>query len=240
MEAIISWLAEQAWGIFTGVITALIVAFIVVYVPLKEKTQYKAKFYGRKFLRWIRNSPIKISYTVKSSNLEEKKFVLKDFVQIVKQKLAENNFKSKGEQGSTLLFSHILGKTEVEISLIPSYKHDEEKNELMVNYLECDFKLIGTGYNNFNGHLLDLIQIFRKLELSLEDVVGKWKGESLTCEIKRLYNFVGVLKDLKMSSLKGKIGGQYEIEMFEKKLIVYGSIDTTMTGMLKDIITYYY
>lgn len=240
MAAFINWVFEQASGIITGVIIALIVTIIVVYLPLEEKTKYKAKFYLRKLYRWIRDSPIKVSYTVKSPNLEAKKFLLNNFVQNVKQKLSENNFTPKGEHGSSLMFNYILGKTEVEISLIPSYESDEQTEELIVNYLECSFKLIGVGYNNFNGHLLDLIQIFRKLESSLEEIVGKWRGESLTCEINRLYDFIGVLKDLKMSSLKGKIGGQYEIEMFQNSLVVYGSIDTTITDMLKDIITYYY
>ena len=242
MVDIASWLAEQIWGIFIGVIISLIVYCIVTFIPIKENARYKAIFYRRKISKLFWSPTIKVLYTVKTQNLEDKKMKLDDFTSKIRGELGQNNFTFKGEQGNASIFNYILGKTEVEITLTPSYfaEGEGEEGELIVDYLQGDFKLTECKYRNFNGHLLDLIQIFRKLEASLEEVVGKWVGESLTCDIKRLYEFVGVLKDLKMSSLRGKIGGQYEIEIFRNRLVVYGLIETTMTSMIKDIITYYY
>lgn len=242
MVDIISLLAEQILGIITGVIGSLIVYMILTILPIKEDARYKAIFYRRKISKLFSNPTIKVSYTVKTQNLEDKKMKLGDFIPKIRQKLGQNNFTFKSERGKASIFNYILGKTEAEITLTPSYfaVGEEKEGELMVDYMQCDFKLIECKYRNFNGHLLDLIQIFRKLEISLEEVVGKWVGESLTCDIKRLYEYVGVLKDLKMSSLTGKIGGQYDIEIYKDRLIVYGLIETTMTSMIKDIITYYY
>jgi hypothetical protein len=184
---------------------------------------------------------VKVSYTVKTSNLEDKSMDLDTSKRTIDEKLVHDKFILKGERGDSTVFSFILGRTEVELTLTPSYMTEEsEVDKLTVDYFQCDFKLMDCKYRNFEGHLLDLIQIFRKMESSLENIVGKWTGESLTCEIKRLYEFVGVLKDLKMSSLSGKIGGQYDIELDENKLAVYGTVETTMASMIKDIITYYY
>lgn len=241
MLDIVSWLAEQSWGIVTGVIISLIVYFIVTFLPIKEDIRYKAIFYRRKVSKLIFNPTIKVSHTIKTQNLENKKMKLDDFVNKVREKLIQNNFVFKSERGNTTIFNYTLGKTKVEITLTPSYivEEDDEK-EPIVDYLQCEFRLIESKYRNFDGHLLDLLQIFRKLEASLEELVGKWVGESITCEVKRLYEFVGILKNLKMSSLVGKIGGQYEINLFENKLVVYGSIEAKMASMIKDIIAYYY
>jgi len=241
MLDIVSWLAEQSWGIVTGVIISLIVYFIVTFLPIKEDIRYKAIFYRRKVSKLIFNPTIKVSHTIKTQNLENKKMKLDDFVNKVREKLIQNNFVFKSERGNTTIFNYTLGKTKVEIMLTPSYivEEDDEK-EPIVDYLQCEFRLIESKYRNFDGHLLDLLQIFRKLEASLEELVGKWVGESITCEVKRLYEFVGILKNLKMSSLVGKIGGQYEINLFENKLVVYGSIEAKMASMIKDIIAYYY
>jgi hypothetical protein len=242
MPDIVTWLAEQFWGIFTGVIISLIVYFIVKLLPFEEDIRYKAIFYSRKILKILHDPKIKVVYVVKTQNLEEKKLKLDDAKKKILEELGRHGFIFKGELGNASIFNYILGKTEVEITLTPSYlvEGDEEKAELIVDYLQCGFRLTECRYRSFDGHLLDLIQIFRRLDTSLEDTVGKWIGESLTCDIKRLYEFVGVLKDLKMSSLSGKIGGQYQIELFENRLVVYGLIETTMTSMIKDIITYYY
>lgn len=229
------------WGIVSGVVISTIVYFIVTFIPIKENARYKAIYYRRKISKIISNPKIKVCYTVKTENLENKKIKLDDFVNEARKKLPQNGFSLKGEQGSANIFNYILGTTEVEIFLIPSYIQEKEGDgELLIDYVQCDFKPTECKYCNFDGHLLDSIQIFRKLEMSLEDIVGKWIGESLTCEIKRLYEFVGVLQDLKMSSLTGRIGGQYSIELFEDKLVIYGTIETKMASMIKDIITYYF
>jgi len=242
MSEVVSWFAGQLWGVFIGVIISLIVLFITNILPIGEDIRYKAIFYRRKIQKLIFNPTIKVFYTIKTQNQEEKKMKLDTFVKEVKEKLARNNFEFKSDRGNATIFKGILGKTEVEITLTPSYifEGEEEERGFIVDYLQCDFKLIECKYNDFNGYLLNLIQIFRKLEASLEDVVGKWVGESLTCDIQRLYEFVGVLKNLKLSSLTGKIGGQYKVELFPDRMIVYGLIETTMTSMIKDIITYYY
>lgn len=239
-----SWFIEQFWGIITGIIISLLVYFIVNFLPFGEDVRYKAIFYRRKISKLILNPTIRVSYTVKTKNLEDKKLNPNDLLSMIKKKLTgikNSNFIYIGEKGNASIFSCTLGKTEVEIILTPSYavkQNDEE--ELLVDYLQCDFKIKECKYRNFDGHLLDLIQIFRKLEVNIEDIVGNWVGESLTCDIRRLYEFVGVLKNLKMSSLKGKIDGRYEIELYENKLVIYGSLETAMTSMIKDIITYYY
>jgi hypothetical protein len=239
MSEVVSWLVEQFWGIVLGVITALIVTFIVTFLPLKEDVRYKAIFYRRKLAKLIFNPAIKVCYTIKTGSIEDKNMRLSELVRDIREKLVQSNFKFKSEYGNASIFEFILGNTEVEIVITPSYIVDEEE-EPLVDYLQCDFKLTECKYRNFNGHLLDLIQVFRMLEVSLENITGKWTGESLTCEIKRLYEFVGVLKDLKMSSLTGTIGGKYTIELFENKLLVYGTIETKMTSIIKDIITYYF
>ncbi|MEM3573656.1 MAG: hypothetical protein QXJ62_05455 [Nitrososphaeria archaeon] len=239
-----TWFIEQFWGIITGIIISLFVYFIVNFIPVREDIRYRAIFYRRKISKLILNPIIKVSYTVKTQNLEDKKLKLNDLLNVIKEKLARSrsDFTYIGEKGSACIFTSILGKTEVEITVTPSYivKRNEGKEELIVDYLQCDFKLRECKYRNFEGHLLDMVQIFRRFEANIENVIGKWIGESLSCDIQRLYEFVGVLKDLKMSSLTGKIGGQYEIELYENKLVIYGSLETTMTSMIKDIITYYY
>lgn len=240
MSEIVSSLIEQIRGILTGIVISLIVYLILTFIPIKENARYKAMFYRRKISKLIHNPEIEICYTVKTKNLEDKEIRADNLTKEMLENLEKDSFRFKGERGNASVFQSILGKTESEVTITPSYVTKEDEGELLVDYLQCDFKLIKCKYNNFDGHLLDLIQIFRKLELNLEDRFGKWTGDILTCEIKRLYEVVGVLEDLKMSSLTGKIGGKYAIELFENKLIVYGTIETKMTSMIKDIITYYY
>ena len=243
MSEIVSIIVEQIRGIIIGIIISLTVYLIVTFIPIRENARYKAMFYRRKISKLIHNPKIEVGYTVKTKNLEDKEIREDNLTKQILENLEQDGFRFKGESGDSSVFQSILGRTEAEIMITPSYipkENEENEEELIVDYLECDFKLMECKYNNFDGHLLDLIQIFRKLERNLENMVGNWTGESLTCEIKRLYEFVGVLKDLKMSSLTGKIGGQYSVELFENKLVVYGTIETGMTSMIRDIITYYY
>ena len=143
MLDIVSWLAEQSWGIVTGVIISLIVYFIVTFLPIKEDIRYKAIFYRRKVSKLIFNPTIKVSHTIKTQNLENKKMKLDDFVNKVREKLIQNNFVFKSERGNTTIFNYTLGKTKVEIMLTPSYivEEDDEK-EPIVDYLQCEFRLI--------------------------------------------------------------------------------------------------
>lgn len=241
MSEVVSFIAEQIRGIIVGVIISVIVYLIVTFIPIKENARYKAIFYRRKLSKFFSDPTIEVSYTVKTENLEDKEMRVDDLTKEILENIGQDSFEFKGERGNSRTFKSILGRTEFEVTITPSYvTRENEEEELIVDYLECDFKLIECKYRNFNGHLLDLIQLFRELERNLENIVGRWTGESLTCEIKRLYEFVGVLKDLKMSSLTGKIGGRYKIELFENKLVVYGTIETGMTSMIRDIIAYYY
>lgn len=233
------FLEDPFWALITGIISSTIVYLIVTFIPIRETARYKATFYRRKLSKILKDPPIQTKYVVKSNNLEEKCFVRDDLVTDMKEKLCENGFTFEGQRGSTITFKYISGTSVMDISLSLSYQPDED-DELIVDYVECCFKPINIRYKNFDRFFVDILQAYIKLERSLRSFVDDWRGESLTCEIKRLYEFVGVLKDLNMSSLQGKIGGEYEIEIFENHLVVYGKIETKMGEMIKDIITFYY
>lgn len=220
----------------------MIVYFIVTFIPIKENTRYKATFYRRKISKFFANPRIEVSYTTKTEDLEDKNIRLDDFVSKIKEKMTQSNFAYQSDRGNASVFDYTLADTDVEIVLTPSYvfKGDEEEGELIVDHLQCDFRLKDCKYRNFKDHFLNLTQIFRKLEMTLEEEVGRWVGESLTCEVKRLYDFVGVLKDLEMSSLTGTMADRYKIELSKNRLVVYGTIETKMISMVKDIITYYF
>jgi len=235
-------MSDWLLGIFEGIIISVVVYFIVTFIPIKENARYKAIFYRRKISKFFSNPRIEVCYTTKTGDLEDKNIRLDDFVSKIKEKMTQSNFAYQSDRGNASVFDYTLADTDVEIVLTPSYvvKGDEEEGELIVDHLQCDFRLKECRYRNFKDHFLNLIQIFRKLEMSLEEEVGRWIGESLTCEVKRLYDFVGVLKDLRMSSLTGTMADRYKIELSKNRLVVYGTIETKMTSMVKDIITYYF
>lgn len=239
---VLPWLTDQFMGILAGIIISLIVYFLTNLLPVGEELRYKATFYRRRFSKFVLNPIIDVFYTVKTRNLAGQAIIVEDFISRTQENLTQDGFSFKGRRGNDLLFDTVLGKTQVDVKIALSYgfEGNEDEGDLRVQYAECDFKLVGCRYRSFDSHLLDLIQVFRQLEAKLEGQVGRWVGESLTCEVKRLYEFVGVLKELNMSSLEGKIDGQYQIELLQNKLVVYGGIEAKMTSMVKDIITYYY
>ena len=240
MSDVFSWISERIWAILMGVIIGLIIDFIIKFIPIGENIRFKAVFYRRKLAKWIFNTPIRVSYTVKSSNLEGKGIYLSDFISQSRQRLIQNSFEFVGERGYSSIFKYIVGKTEMEITLTPSYFPQNENKDLVISYVQCDFKLIECGYRKLEGHMLDLMRALIKLKDSLREIIGELTNDSLSCEIKRLYEFTGVLKDLKMSSLTGKICGLYKIDLSENKLVIYGPLDQELVSIIKDIIAYYY
>jgi len=236
----LTWLASQLWGIAIGVVTSLIVFMILNIFSIQENARFKLTYLGRYLVKRIRNPLIDVRYRAKSRNLEEKNFIIGSLMQDLKRRMTQNGFTWKSEHGNTIKFEGAIGGSKFELALSPSYITEENgSDELAVDYLECEYYIIKCKYNDFTSNLLDLVQIFRKLENCLMEIIGNWTGESLECEVNRMYEFTGVLKELEMSSLHGTISKKYKIELFEKKLLAYGNVESEMASALKKIITFY-
>lgn len=227
-----------------GIITAVITDVIVKILPISDDLRFRITYNLKKMYKMIRNVNIKAAYTIKTQNLENKRISTEILANTIKTLLIQNDFQFIGESGGSLRFIYSYGKTDVDVLLSPSYfefKETREKQaELLVSYVEANLQVRQLKYNQFDGNMLDLLQTHRKLETCLRDVVGEWISESLSLEIGRLYQFTGVLSDLKLSSLHGRIQEEHSIDLSEKRVTLYGPINQTLTSTLKKLITFYY
>jgi len=226
-----------------GIISAILVDVIVKLLPISDDLRFRITYNLRKISKMIRNVPVRITYTIKTQSLESRKIPGEAFVNETKKRLLPNNFQFVGQSGASLTFKHFPGKTEVDITLIPSYfksEISEKEEELFISRIQADLLITQFKYNQFEGHMVDLLQTVHTLGQCLRDIAGEWTAESLSCEIGRLYQFTGVLSELKLSSLQGKIQGEFIIDLSEKKVIIYGLINQTLLSILKKIITFYY
>lgn len=232
---------EIILAFIAGIITAVITDIIVKLLPIGENVRFRILFNWRKFTKWVHNVPIKVSYTIKTQNLENKSLDVESLIKTIEEKLHQNDFRLKGKLGNSLIFTRIFGRSEIQATLSPSYAIETEESEkLMVSYVQGDFEVIDCKYKRLNGNLLELIQVTHEVEKSLREILGDWIAESLSCEIKRLYEYTGVFSELKLSSLTGEIGGKYKVSLSENKLTVYGALEQTLISMIKDVIAFYY
>jgi hypothetical protein len=232
------------WGIISGLIISIFKDVIVKVLPISDDLRFRITYNLRKFLKMIRNTSLEVVYTLKTQNLEDRRISREDFITQIKNELIQKGFKFVGTLGSSLILKDVSGETEMEVAFTPSFSEPEEifekEEKILVSYVQADLRIRKCKYNRFDGHMVDLLQTVRKLEHSLEDYLGKWSAESLSCELRELYRFTGVLKGLDLSSLSGKVGGVYPIDLFDKKVIIYGSVNQPIISTLKKIITFYY
>lgn len=225
-----------------GVLTAIITDIIVKLLPIGEDIRYRILFNWRKFTKWIHNVPIKVKYINKTPDLMNKNIDVESLTKKIEESLCQNDYKLKGRLGNSLTFSRIYGRSEITVTLSPSYvtKMEEEQEKLIVSYVQGDFEVVNCRYKEFSGNLLELLQVSYEIQKIMRDLLGDWIGESLSCEIKRLYEYTGVFSELKLSSLMGTIGGKYKVSLSQNKLTVYGKLEQTMISMVKDVIAFYY
>lgn len=222
-----------------GVITGVITDIIVKLLPIGENVRFRILFNWRKFTKWARNVPIKVNYTIKTQNLENKNLDVESLMKTIEERLHRNSFRLKGKLGNSLILTRIFGRSEIQVTLSPSYITEMEE-ELTASYVQGDFEVINCGYKELKGHLLELLQVTHEVEKKLRDTLGDWVAESLSCEVKRLYEYTGLFSELKMSSLTGEIAGKYKVNLSQNKLTVYGALEQTLISMIKDVIAFYY
>ena len=223
-----------------GLISTYIASILTKLLPIPDDLRFKVSYESKKIWKWIRNVPVRATYTFKSQKLEIKR---EDFFETIKDRLIQNNFRYIDCSGDTIIFQYSIGKTKAELRLTPSYFDTEEtlqeESELLISGIQADLTVDQCKYRRFDGHMLDIFRIKDQLQTSLRDILGEWSAESLSCELRNMYKFTGVLSGFRLSSLSGKIGNQ-RIDLSEKGLIVYGLVDQALTSALKRIITFYY
>lgn len=231
---------SELWAFILGLFVSYISSILAKLLPIPDDLKFRLSYESKKILKWIRNVPIRITYTLKSQNLEIKR---EDFLERIKDRLIQNNFHYSDLIGDTIIFHFTMGKTEAELRLTPSYfdiqETPEVESELMISSIQADLLVDQCKYRQFDGHMVDLLQIKDQLQSILIDILGLWASESLSCELQKMYKFIGILSGFRLSTLTGKIGDQ-RIDLSEKGLVIYGTVEQTLLDALKKIITFYY
>lgn len=225
-----------------GIVVAVITDIIVKLLPIGENIRFKILFNWRKFTKWIHNTPIKAKYFNKTQNLENKKMPFDTAVNELEGILLSHDFLLKGKLGNSVSLSRLFGKTEINLSLTPSYETivENEEERLIISQIQAEYEVVNCRYKDFTGNLFDLMQVAIDVERNLRPIVGDWVQETLLLELKKLYEYTGVFSEFKLSSLTGKIAGKYEINMSENQFVIYGKPETSMISMVKDVIAFYY
>jgi hypothetical protein len=236
----VSSIISEILAFVLGLISTYVASIIAKLLPIPDDLRFKVSYESKKIWKWIRNVPVRVTYTFKSQRLE---ITREDFFETIKDRLIQNNFRYIDCSGDTIIFQYSIGETEAELRLTPSYSEIEEvlkeESELLISGIQADLLVDKCKYRQFDGHMLDIFRIKDQIQTSLRGILGDWTAESLSCELRHMYKFTGILSAFKLSSLSGKIGNQ-RIDLSEKGLIVYGLVDQTLTSALKRIITFYY
>lgn len=233
---------DNVWVFILGIVVAVITDIIVRLLPIGENIRYSILFNWRKFTKWIRNAPIKAKYFNKTQNLENRKMSFDTAVDELQRILLQNDFVLKGKLGKSVSLSRFFGRTEINLTLSPSYETiiENEEEKLIISQIQAEYEIVNCHYRDFTGNLFDLLQVTINVEKNLRPIVGDWFQENLMLELKKLYEYTGVFSELKLSSLTGKMAGKYEISMSENQFVIYGKPETAMISMVKDIIAFYY
>lgn len=224
---------------FLGLLSDLLKDVILKILPFGDDLRFRIQYETKKIWKWIRDTHIKVVYTLKTEEMENPP---EDLIDKVREKLIQDEFHFLEKLGNSLIFQLTYDKNEVDIRLNPSYSQMEENNEdkLILSLIQADLVPTKCGYREFEGYILDVLQTVIRLTNSLKDIVDVWSSESLSCELNKLYHFTGALSKLELSSLSGRIAGKYQIDLSEKGIIIYGHADRGLISTLKKIITYYY
>jgi hypothetical protein len=233
-EIIISFLV----GVVVGVATDIIVRLI----DIGENVRYRALFGWRKFTKWARNAPIEAKYFNKTANIENRKLPFEKTMDELQRILVHHDFELKGRLGNSKILGRLYGRTEIKLTLTPSYATiiENEEKIVIISQIQSEYEILNCKYRDFTGNLLDLLQISFDVEKNLRDIIGDWSQESLVFKLKRLYEYTGVFSELKLSYLSGKIAGKYDINMSENQFSVYGKLETSLISIVKDIVAFYY
>ena len=237
-----NWLVANIFefivGCITGILTTIAVRVIYNLLPIDPWLRFKIGYRKRQAVKWLRNERIGLEYILKASIREE----ISDSEDVLSNeicsRLSSKGFKCVDKRQGILKFTYQISGSHIEACFSFGYEDIEE-----------DFQRISTietvlsttcRYRSFEADMIDLLQVVRRLEDALRDLVCLWHGEAIRCALSHLYNFTGVLSGLKMTHLWGEIEGKYKVDLFEGGIIIYAPLSKEVAAILKRIITFYY
>jgi len=234
-----NWLVANVLGIIVGgIITEVIVQIICNLLPINPQLRFRLSYLRKRLGKWFRNEKIRIEHILKASITEEASYAEKALSDEICRRLISRGFECLDKRPGTLKFTYQISESLVGVSLNFGYK-DVEDEVQQVETVEAILS-VTCKYRSFEADIIDLLQVVRKLESALRDILYPWHGEAIRCSLRHLYRFTGVLSSFKMSHLWGMVEEKYKIDLFEGGLIIYAPLSKEIATILKRIITFYY
>lgn len=213
----------------------LVIGWLLKQIPLPKNIRYKIAKVWNHWKKVFSLYNINITYVFKTQEVEQSFEYLKTLIQI----LADRDFNYESTSGNFITFTISRGNIKPNIIIKPTEIFSQKSQELIINELEIEINLQNIKYKNFEWDMGDLLRIKDDLQLSLLDIYGEFRAESLTCHLSKMYRFSGILSDFNLSRLSGKIDDCL-IDFKPDKVVIYGKIYQPILRLLKKIISFYY
>lgn len=220
---------------FGGIFTSWAIKKVLDKLP--NYIKYEFRYNLKSLSKWWYNSPIDVEINYKINGLS---ILLNEYETEIKNFLSKNSFEFLNQRGSDYSYSIEFGSIKPTLVFSPSYEisqYEEEQN-VYVNSMEIMVKL-RTGFRDFKDDINESDKLKQQINNILKDTYGELKHDSSTFYLSSMYKMTGILKEINLNSLYGKLNDN-RVELFDNKIIVYGMILTKELIKIKRMITYYY
>lgn len=220
-----------------GAIIGFVLQNILFELFAGPELRFNLKYLKKRIGKKIRNPHVKTIFTTKTGDLTDENLDFEEIKESVKKDLKKGGF-VLGPKGESLKFNFEMGKTKIDAEVMFALEPMEEK--VIISGIDANITAL-CGYNEFEGHLLDLTAAAEKVEECLRNTIknAKFGRRSLTCKLKNIYELTGVLSGLELSSLAAKIKNRYPIDLFGDRIVAYGNVDQNVASTLRKMITIY-
>lgn len=198
---------------------------------------YRIRYNIKSLWKWVINAPINIIYTLKTQELS---LCPEDYSEALITITKDNGYEYLSEAGTAKTYSTNYGEISPDIEFSISYEDvdDAFEGEVNIDYVQVQCKLT-TGFRSFRDDLYELEKFNQVLNKSFNDLFNELHNDSLTCLLGGMYKMTGILKEIELTSLFGKLG-DVKVDLYDDQIILYGVILRNEINKLKKIITYYY
>ena len=235
---ILAWLLSQLLGFIIGIATTITLQVIYYLLPIDPQLRFRISYGLRHLQKWLRNEKIEIKYTLKALIAKEVPADEDALSDKIWQRLMLSGFEVVDKRRGALEFACRVPGAQIGVRIDFGYEETEEETQ-RVSTIEVVFSAT-CGYRSFEADMIDLLHVVRRLENALRNIIHPWHSEAISCTLRHLYRFTGVLSSFRMTHLYGEIEGKYKVDLFEGGIIVYAPLSSEIVGILKRIITFYY
>ena len=218
-----------------GILTSWAIKKVLDKLP--NYIKYEFRYNLKSFSKWWYNGPIDVEINYKINQLS---INLNEYEQEIKTFLSRNSFEFLNQKGNDYSYAIEFGSLKPTIIFSPSYEIKEYENEEMAYVYSIEVReKLKTGFRTFKDDINESDKLKQKMNDIFRDNYGELKHESAIFYLSDMYKMTGILKEINLSSLYGKLGDN-RVELFDNKIIVYGMILTKELIKIKRMITYYY